>query len=66
MLPKETVRRNPSRVIVETMKHVVHESDRTQIRRLLKEGAQERAVRDLALARVWFNVDEQAWQGRRR
>jgi len=66
MLPKETIRRNRSRVIVETVKHVVHERDRTQIRRLLKEGAQERAVRDLALAREWFSVDEQAWQGRRR
>jgi CopG family transcriptional regulator / antitoxin EndoAI len=66
MLPKETVRRNPSRVINEGAKRVVHEPDRTQIRRLLKEGAQERAARDLALAKEWFSVDEQAWQGRRR
>jgi hypothetical protein len=66
MLPKETIHRNRSRIIVETVKHVVHERDRIQIRRLLKEGAQERAVRDLALAREWFSVDEQAWQGRDR
>jgi hypothetical protein len=39
MLPKEAVRRNPSRVITEGAKRVVHEHDRTQIRRLLKEGA---------------------------
>ena len=66
MLPKETVRRNPGRVSNEGAKRVVHERDRTQIRRLLKEGAQERAVRDLALAKEWFSVDEQAWQGRQR
>jgi hypothetical protein len=66
MIPREAIRRNRSRVIVETVKHVVHERDGTQIKRLLKEGAQERAARDLALAKEWFSVDEQAWQRRRR
>jgi hypothetical protein len=53
MIPRETIRRNRNRVIVETVKHVTPERDGTQIRRLLKEGAQERAARDLALAREW-------------
>ena len=66
MLPKEPMRGTRSRAIDETVKHVGHERDRTQIRRLLKEGAQERAARDLALAKEWFSVDEHAWQGRRR
>jgi hypothetical protein len=66
MIPRETVRRNRSRVIDDGAKRVVHERDRTQIRRLLKEGAQERAARDLALAKEWFGVDEQVWQGRPR
>jgi hypothetical protein len=64
MLPRETVRRNRSRVANEGAKRVVHERDRAQMRRLLKEGARERAARDLALANEWFSVDEQAWQGR--
>jgi CopG family transcriptional regulator/antitoxin EndoAI len=66
MIPREAIRRNRSRVIDEAVKHVVRERDRTQIKRLLKEGAQERAARDLALAKEWFSVDEHAWQGRRR
>ena len=58
-LPAETVRN-------EAVKDFVRKHGRTQIRRLLKEGAQARAVRDLVLAREWFSVDEQAWHGRRR
>ncbi len=73
-LPEETIRLidrstnhgNRSRFINEAVKHFVRKHGRTQIRRLLKEGAQARAVRDLALAREWFSVDEQAWQGRQR
>lgn len=64
MIQRGAIRRSRSRVINEGVKRVVHERDRTQLKRLLKEGAQERAVRDLALANEWFSVDEQAWQGR--
>jgi len=51
MIARETIRRTRSRLINETVRNVVRERDRTQIRRLLKEGAQERAARDLALAK---------------
>jgi hypothetical protein len=66
MIPRETNRQDRGRVIDEAVKRVVHDRDRAQIRRLLKEGAQERAARDLALAKEWLSVDEQAWQGRQR
>jgi len=66
MIQRETIRRNRSGVTVETVKHVVHAHDGTQIKLLLKQGAQERAARDLALTKEWFSVDEQAWQRRRR
>ena len=50
----------------EAVKDFVRKHGRAQIRRLLKEGAQVRAARDLALAKEWFSVDEQAWKGRQR
>ena len=58
-LPEGTIRN-------EAVKDFVRKHGRTQIRRLLREGAQARAERDLALAREWVSVDEQAWPGRRR
>ena len=65
MISREAIRLNRSRVVDEELKRVINGRDRAQIKRLLKEGAQERAARDLALAKEWFGVDEQAWQGRR-
>ena len=35
---------------------------RTQLRELLKEGAQRHAARDRAVAEEWFHIDEEAWQ----
>ena len=53
MISRETIRRNHNRIIDEGAKRVVHARERDHIRRLLKEGAQARAARDLALAKEW-------------
>jgi CopG family transcriptional regulator/antitoxin EndoAI len=73
-LPEETIRLidrsadhgNRSRFIDEAVKYFVRDRGRTELRRLLKEGAQVRAARDLALVEEWFGVDEDAWRKRRR
>ncbi len=73
-LPEETIRLidrsanrgNRSRFIDEAVKYFVREHGRTQLRRLLEEGAERRAARDLAIAEEWFSVDENAWRKRRR
>lgn len=73
-LPEETIRLidrsanhgNRSRFIDEAVRHFVRSHGRTQLRRLLEEGAERRAARDLAIAEEWFPVDQDAWRGRRR
>jgi CopG family transcriptional regulator/antitoxin EndoAI len=73
-LPEETIRLidrsgnhgNRSRFIDEAVKYFVREHGRTQLRRLLEEGAERRAARDLAVAEEWFPVDKEAWRKRRR
>ena len=73
-LPEETIRLidrsanhgNRSRFIDEAVKHFVRAHGRTQLRRLLEEGAERRAARDLAIAEEWFPVDKDAWRKRRR
>ena len=73
-LPEETIRLidrsanhgNRSRFIDEAVKYFVREHGRTRLRRLLEEGAERRAARDLALAEEWFPVDQDAWRKRRR
>ena len=73
-LPEETIRLidrsahrgNRSRFIDQAVRYFVRDRGRTELRRLLKEGAQQRAARDLVLAEEWFSLDEDAWQSRRR
>ena len=73
-LPEETIRLidrsvdhgSRSRFIDEAVKHFVRAHGRTQLRRLLEEGAERRAARDLAIAEEWFPVDKDAWRKRRR
>jgi CopG family transcriptional regulator/antitoxin EndoAI len=73
-LPEATIRLidrsanhgNRSRFIDEAVKYFVREHGRTQLRRLLEEGAERRAARDLAIAEEWFSVDTDAWRKRRR
>ncbi len=57
---------NRSRFIDEAVKYFVRDHGRTELRRLLEEGAERRAARDLAVAEEWFPVDKEAWQKRRR
>ena len=57
---------NRSRFIDKAVKYFVREHGRTQLRRLLEEGAERRAARDLAIAEEWFPVDKDAWRKRRR
>ena len=71
-LPEETIRLidrsadhgNRSRFIDEAVKYFVREHGRTQLRRLLEEGAERRAARDLAIAEEWFPVDQDVWRKR--
>jgi len=73
-LPEETSRLidrsanhgNRSRFIDEAVKCFVRDHGRTELRRLLEEGAERRAARDLAVAEEWFPVDKEAWQERRK
>ena len=68
-LPEETVRLidglvaqgGRSGLIDQAIKHYVDAIGRANLRRHLKEGAQRRSERDLALAQEWFAVDEEAW-----
>ena len=57
---------NRSRFIDEAVKYFVRDHGRTELRRLLEEGAERRAARDLAVAEEWFPVDKEAWQKRRK
>ena len=73
-LPEETIRLidrcanhgNRSRFIAEAVRHFVRSHGRTQLRRLLEEGAERRAARDLAIAGEWFPVDQDTWRKRRK
>ncbi len=73
-LPETTIRLidrsanhgNRSRFIDEAVKYFVRDHGRTELRRLLEEGAERRAARDLAVAEEWFPMDKEAWQKRRR
>ena len=73
-LPEETIqlidpsanRGNRSRFIDEAVRHFVRSHGRTELRRLLEEGAERRAARDLAIAEEWLPVDKDAWRKRRK
>ena len=73
-LPEETIRLidraaergDRSRFINAAVKYFVRERGRTELKRLLEEGAERRAARDLAIAEEWFPVDKDAWRRRRK
>ncbi len=54
-----------SRFIDEAVRHFVDSVGRAKLRRQLKEGAERRATRDLALASEWFAIEEESWVGDR-
>jgi CopG family transcriptional regulator/antitoxin EndoAI len=55
-----------SHVIDQAVRSYISGKSRTTLRELLKEGAQVRAQRDLGLVEDWFEVESEAWPGRRR
>lgn len=71
-LPDDTVRLidrvaskgDRSRFIAEAVRHYVTKTGRARLKKRLKDGARTRAGRDRAVARDWFLLDEEAWQGR--
>jgi CopG family transcriptional regulator/antitoxin EndoAI len=73
-LPEETVRLidrtvrsgNRSSFIDEAVRYFVRAHGRAELKRLLEEGAERRAARDLAIAEDWFAVDQSAWRRRRK
>jgi len=73
-LPESTVRLidrvagkgERSRLVDEALRHYLAGIGRKNLRKLLKEGALQRAERDRALAEEWFLLEEEAWQKGRR
>ena len=71
-LPEETVRLidrvavkgDRSRFIAEAVTHYVSTAGRAKLRKGIKDGAIQRARRDLVLAQEWFTADEEAWRSR--
>lgn len=69
-LPEETVRLidrvaprgDRSRLIDRAVRDYVARIGRTNLRRLLKEGAIREAKADLELAQEYFPLEEEAWQ----
>jgi CopG family transcriptional regulator/antitoxin EndoAI len=66
-LPEETVKLidrvsekgDRSRLINEAVKRYIQEVGRANLRKLLKEGAHQRAERDRRLAEEWFLLNEE-------
>jgi CopG family transcriptional regulator / antitoxin EndoAI len=69
-LPEETVRGidriaksgNRSRLIDQAVREFLRRKQRASLRKELKEGAQRRAKRDLAISEEWASLEEEAWQ----
>ena len=72
-LPEKTVRLidrvaqkgDRSSFIAQAVERYVTEIGRANLKKQLKEGALRRADRDLSLAREWFDIEEETWQGSR-
>ncbi len=72
-LPEDTLRlidraadkRNRSRFIDVAVRQFVRRMRGARLKRLLEEGARQRAERDLLLAEEWFGLDEEVWETRR-
>jgi len=73
-LPEDTVRLidrvsekgDRSRLINEAVRRYIDEIGRANLRKLLKEGALQRAERDRRLAEEWFWLEEEAWPKKKR
>lgn len=73
-LPQETLRLidrvakrgNRSHFVNEAVRFYVREMGRARLRKQLQEGAIQRAERDLHLAKEWFPIENEIWQGRKK
>jgi CopG family transcriptional regulator / antitoxin EndoAI len=69
-LPKKTVqlidrlaqKGDRSRLINEAIVRYIEEVGRRNLRKQIKEGVIKRAERDLEIAKVYFPLEEEAWQ----
>jgi len=66
LIDRVTEHGDRSRFIDEAVRHYIQEMGRSHLRKRLKEGALQRAQRDLSVAEEWFTIDEDVWQGARR
>jgi CopG family transcriptional regulator/antitoxin EndoAI len=66
LIDRASERGNRSRFIDAAVRYFVREHGRIRLKRLLEEGAEKRAARDLAIAEEWFPIDEGAWRKRAR
>jgi CopG family transcriptional regulator/antitoxin EndoAI len=66
LIDRVTEQGDRSRFIDEAVRHYIQETGRANLRKRLKEGAIQRAERDLHLAEEWFTIDEEVWHGGRR
>jgi CopG family transcriptional regulator/antitoxin EndoAI len=68
-LPKDTIslidqvakKGDRSRFLDEAVRFYVKETGRANLRKLLRDGAIQRAERDLNLTREWFHLEYHAW-----
>ncbi|HEY9873570.1 MAG TPA: hypothetical protein V6D12_09030 [Candidatus Obscuribacterales bacterium] len=58
----EEILRLRSDFINEAVKFYIAEKQRENLKQQLKEGAIQRAERDLGLVEEWFELEEEAWQ----
>ncbi|WP_341525656.1 hypothetical protein WKK05_24165 [Nostoc sp. UHCC 0302] len=58
--PEETLGER-SRFINEAVQYYIAEKALAKLREQLKEGAIQRAERDLGLVEEWFDLEEEAW-----
>ena len=58
LLDQVAPRGRRSELIDEAVRYFLHAKGRTEVRRLLRDGARSRADRDQRLAEVWFSLAE--------
>ena len=58
-LPREV---NRSELVDRAIQKFAQDGGRAMLRKLLEEGYQARATRDLRMVEEWFTVDEEAWE----
>lgn len=57
LLDRVSEKGDRSRLIDETIRYYIQEKGRTRLQAKIREGAEKRSQRDLALAQEWFAVE---------